>query len=289
MHVERLGTVKVNGIEKGSCYIFSKIDGTNACVWLDKYGNIAVGNRNRELSLEQDNGGFYKWITENGDHLEKFLKDYPNYIIYGEFLIKHTLNTYRDDAWNNLYVFDVWDGENGRYLHYNEYQPLLEEYGIEYIPPLCIIVNGNTEKFIKELDNNDYLIEDGKGVGEGLVIKNYNFVNRFGDTVWAKVLKSTFKDKFKPTVKLTTELVEDKIVDKFVTEHLVEKTYAKIINETEGWETKYISRLFDTVYYDLINEEIWEIIRKFKRPTIDFKKLYFTTTRKIKEIKPELF
>ena len=29
-HVERLGTSEVQGIENGMCYVFPKIDGTNA-------------------------------------------------------------------------------------------------------------------------------------------------------------------------------------------------------------------------------------------------------------------
>ena len=50
-HVERFGNGAVNGIEVGECYIFPKIDGTNASVWWDDdLLQIRTGSRTRELS-----------------------------------------------------------------------------------------------------------------------------------------------------------------------------------------------------------------------------------------------
>lgn len=56
-HLERFGNDEVEGIELGKLYIFPKLDGTNAQVWLDDEGNIKAGSRNRELTLEKDNAG----------------------------------------------------------------------------------------------------------------------------------------------------------------------------------------------------------------------------------------
>ena len=33
-HVERVGTSEVENIELGTCYVFPKIDGTNASIWI---------------------------------------------------------------------------------------------------------------------------------------------------------------------------------------------------------------------------------------------------------------
>ena len=57
-HIERFGTTEVSQIEFGECFIFPKIDGTNASVWLDD-GEICAGSRQRQLSIEADNAGFY--------------------------------------------------------------------------------------------------------------------------------------------------------------------------------------------------------------------------------------
>ena len=104
-HLERFGTVSVEGIENGMCHIFPKIDGTNASVWLED-GNIKAGSRNRELTLDNDNSGFYNYIIKQQNIIE-FLNKFTGIRLYGEFLVPHTLKTYRDDAWKKFYVFDV--------------------------------------------------------------------------------------------------------------------------------------------------------------------------------------
>lgn len=56
-----------------------------------------------------------------------------------------------------------------------------------------------------------------------------------------------------------------------------------------GWYSKLIPILLSKVFYELVNEEMWNIIKKFKHPTIDFKMLNSLTINKIKQVKPEIF
>lgn len=49
--------------------ITEKIDGTNAQVAITDDGQIRAGSRNRWLSPESDNYGFYKWVIANRDEL----------------------------------------------------------------------------------------------------------------------------------------------------------------------------------------------------------------------------
>jgi hypothetical protein len=295
MHIEKWGNTEVEGIEIGDCYIFSKIDGTLSSIWVDDYGKLCAGSKNRQLTLENDNRGFYKYILEkesNESIFHNFFIDFPNYILYAEYLVPHTLKTYRDDAWNKYYVFDVYDTERECYIHYWDYKPILNSFDIEYIPCQKIIRNPTLEVLEIEMNNNTYLMKQGE-IGEGIVIKNYQFVNRFGRITWAKLVRSEFREKHLKSFnspKLTGDKkIEDKIVELFITETLVEKTYAKIKNDNDGWSSKNIPELLNRVYYDLIREEIWEILKKFKNPTIDFKLLKKFTDMKIKEIKTELF
>ena len=76
---------------------------------------------------------------------------------------------------------------------------------------------------------------------------------------------------------------------KYCTEAFIEKEYAKIVNEKEGWRSKYISMLLGRIYSELIKEEAWNIVKEFKNPTIDFKKLNCLVIDKVKETKKELF
>lgn len=287
-HIERFGTTETNGIEFGMCYVFPKIDGTNSQLWTD--GNsLYAGSRNRELSIDNDNAGFMAWAV-NQNHIIDFFCKYPNLRLYGEWLVPHTLKTYQKTAWNNFYVFDVMNGEE--YLSYDEYKILLDEFGIEYIPPICKVENPTYERLIKQLEKNGYLIEDGQGTGEGIVIKNYSYKNKFGRKTWAKIVKNEFKAKHQKVdvceIK-DNKIIEEEIVNKFVTIVLIDKELAKIETECNGWSSKLIPRLLNTVFYCLVKEECWNFVKEFKSPTIDFKRLAYFTNNKIKELKSNLF
>ena len=286
-HVERLGTTETNGIEMGMCYIFPKIDGTNSQLWFEA-GYLHAGSRNRELSLDNDNAGFMAWATQQLN-IYGFFAKYPNLRLFGEWLVPHTLKTYQKTAWNNFYVFDVMEGEN--YLPYETYKELLDEFEIEYIPPICKVENPTYERLVNQLEKNSYLIEDGQGTGEGIVIKNYNYKNRFGRVVWAKIVKNEFKAKHAKcavTEIKENKIIEEEIVNKFVTKALIEKELAKIETES-GWSSKQIPRLLNTVFYCLVKEESWNFVKEFKNPIVDFKQLSFFTINRIKEVMPHLF
>lgn len=293
-HIEKYGSEEVEGIEMGECFIFSKLDGTNTSLWYTpgNPGKFHAGSRNREITLDKDNHGFMEWLVtsdgENRNNLLPFLRENPHLKLYGEFLVPHTLKTYRDDTWRKFYVFDVFDTNTNEYLHYNKYKEMLDAYYVTYIPPICKITNPTYERLLKLLDQNTYLIKDGEGTGEGIVIKRYDFKNKYGRTIWAKIVKNEFKDAHwggQTTEKKEKKMVEEEIVKKYVTQALVEKEYAKI----EGWSSKKIPQLLNTVYHCLVKEEMWDIVKKFKNPTINFRTLSFLTTNRIKEIKPELF
>lgn len=286
-HLERFGTVEVNGIEDGMCYIFPKIDGTNSSVWFNN--GLQAGSRKRHLSLESDNAGFYEWVLQQ-DNLKEFFVDYPTLRLYGEWLVPHTLKTYDDKNWRKFYVFDVMEGDN--YLQYEEYKILLEKHNIEFIPPICKVKNPTYERITKQLDKNTYLIKDGEGIGEGVVIKNYEYVNKYGRITWAKVVNNDFKMKHQKVFDVSeikeVELVEQKIVDKYVNSVLVDKEFSKIESEN-GWSSRFIPRLLNTVYYCLVKEEAYNFTKEFKQPTINFKTLNRFTTIKVKELRPDLF
>ncbi|GGG60685.1 hypothetical protein GCM10011378_40880 [Hymenobacter glacieicola] len=298
MHLERFGTPEVLGIELGETYVFPKIDGTNASVWLED-GVVKAGSRNRELSLESDNAGFYAWASKSVE-LFNYLSENPNHRLFGEWLVPHSISTYRDDAWRKFYVFDVAaphlmaesEEEPEAYLPYNAYKPLLERHGIEYLAPLKIIRNGTFEAFCHELQNNVCLIKDGQGCGEGVVIKNYAFFNKYGRQTWAKIVTSEFKEKHAKTMgaplHAERKLVEEEIATEFVTQALVDKVFAKI-DLDGGFTARRIPQLLHTVYYDVVREECWNFVKARKNPTINFNTLQHFVFGRVKALRPDLF
>ncbi len=290
-HVERLGTSDVEGILDGTVYVFPKIDGANKSIWMED-GEIRCATRNKP----ENTGPFVEYVKAH-EGIRDFMLSHPAYRLYGEWLVPHTLKTYRPDAWNRFYVFDVMkypDAESLCYVPYNEYKVWMDKYGIEYIPCIVIVENATPDVITDILDKNTYLIQEGCGTGEGAVIKRYDFVNKYGRTVWAKCVTNEFKfGRIKAMVAPTLKggaVIEEVIVNQYVTPDLVNKEYAKFANKSGGWESKYIPAILGCVYHTLITEELWDALKKFKaHQVIDFRTLNRLCIAKVKELRPEIF
>lgn len=293
-HLERYGTDEVEGIDVGRCYVFYKIDGTAGSVWTDN-NQVYCGSRNRVLSLDKDNQGFMEYVTENAN-INMYMMSHPDHILFGEWLVPHSLKTYRQEAWRKFYVYDVAlrkDDGSFEYLPYDLYKPLLDWHDLDYIPPVRVLKNPTREMLEKCLEESgQFLVEDGKGKGEGIVIKNYDYYNKYGRQTWAKLICNEFKEKHHKAMGAPESggmSIEERIVEEYVTAAFVDKEYAKIVNLEGWWQTAYIPRLLNTVWHELIKEETWNILKKHKNPKIDFKYLQRLTTAKVKVIKKELF
>lgn len=81
---------------------------------------------------------------------------------------------------------------------------------------------------------------------------------------------------------------EQQIAITYVTEGRVNKTIAKM-RASGPWTRKRIPELFQTVFRDIVEEEMRDIIEKFKDPIINFRRLRNCIVTAVKEAKPELF
>ena len=286
-HLERYGKNETKGIEQGTIFIQSKLDGTCSSVRMDKDG-IKTGSRNRELTLDNDNQGFCRFIEENKSLYEPLFTLLPNAILFGEFLVPHTIKAYVKDAWKKFYVFDValQRGEEFSLLTPEQYEPVLNSLGITYVPTVAKLENyeGSYEEF---RDKVNYLIDPSiKGASpEGLVIKNYNFINQYGRNCFAKIVFEQFHEEKKAKVALESSL-EVEIAEEYVTEHLVQKELAKL--KSSG-VVKLQPALLQTVFYVLLVEELADIVKKHKLPIIDFKALNRAVIVQVKKYASELF
>lgn len=301
-HIERLGTNHVSGILDGLCYVFYKIDGTNSSLWMGDDGIMSGGSRKRELSVDNDNAGFYTTALKD-PKLELFFKKYPHLRLYGEWLVPHSLKTYSDDAWRKFYVFDVTmdtgklndEGVMGlEYLPYETYKEMLDEFGILYIPPLALIKNPTMEDLNKLLEKTgQFLVKDGAGIGEGIVIKNYDYYNDRGKQNWAKIVANEFKTIHHKAMGAPlihgSLLIEEHIIDEFMTEAFIDKELSKIKVKYGGWKSKYIGEFIGRTMDEFLREEAYNFIKHFKNPKINFKMLYALGINKIKKTKVEVF
>lgn len=289
-HIQRLGDGNTVGIDNGTVWLFPKLDGANCQTFLNDEGQVEAGNRNRVLNINDHEAYFYQYVMKN-DNIKRLHETYPNIRLYGEWLYLHTFKDYRDDTWNKFYVFDVVveEGDNIKYLNYDEYSKLLDEFNIEYIPPIIKLEGTSlSNKFSKYLDKTTFLINDNAKRGEGLVVKNYDWVNHNGNIVWAKVVNSEFLEEFHRKHGYHESYVppkEKQIVDKYCTTAFVEKELLKFLdNDMCNWNKGLIPKLFNHVFRTMIEEEILNILDQFKTPTIVFGTVRQYTMDKVKEV-----
>src|SRR3989304_1867849 len=297
IHIERFGTNEVEGIDVGVCEIQPKLDGSNASCWMYN-GELYTGSRNRLLSLDNDNAGFCRYVTDNKEQYQTFLDEHPTKRLYMEWLVPSSLKTYRKDTWKKAWIFDIYDDEINQFIPFEIYKDWLEKLNFNIIYPLATFKNPTTDQLQRLVESNTFLIEDGKGAGEGIVIRNHEFRNRYGRICWAKIVRNEFKEMNKKSFGVPVlgekSQVENDFAEKYVTEAFVDKTKAKIellLKEEIGEipRAKLIPRLLETVYYDLINEEIYHFIKDKRNPVINFKTLYQMIVYQTKQKAKDLF
>ena len=290
-HIEKLGNKEVEGILKGKCSIQPKIDGTNGVVWLGDDGIIHAGSRRRDLTLDNDNAGFYNTVIKD-DNIRKYLLDHKDHYLYGEWLVPHTIRYYHPESWKHFYVFDIFSYDRG-YIPYDEYSKELDKYGISYIPEIISIDNPTMEDLTKYLKETKYLIPEDK-MSEGIIIKNYEYRNQYGRCTYAKIVAEEFFNT-KSLLRMKNHEAKDKtsekdIVTMMLSEPLIRKEFAKIkLAYPDIRRQELIGRTLNTIFHVFIHEELLDCIEK-KKPLINFYYLKKECDERVKEVlRSELF
>lgn len=279
-HVERLGATEVDGILDGTCHIFTKLDGANGSVWLDKTNRIRCGSRNTELSETVTNRGFMQWVLQNEHKFKELFVRYPNVCrVYGEWLVEHQIKYYT--AYNKFYVFDVLHTDTN-YIAYEDYKALLDQCEIEYVPLIKQLKNPqlNQLKAIALNENRFLIDENDSHMGEGIVIKNYNFKNKFKRTCWAKLITSEIAEIEGKNIEKETKInksVEDTIVDKYISDHFIDKMLDLIGTD----ESKQNHELKDLIFSEFLNEDARDFLLTFEFSKIQVSKLRTKVNAKV--------
>ena len=294
-HVERIADrEETQGIHNGKCYLFDKIDGCNCSIGLGEDGKLWCASRNRVLSEKKDHQNFYKSMHEKEmyEKLMKHFKKYPNHILYGEWLVKNHFAGYEDGAWRKFYIFDVY--QDGQPIPFAEYSYILDESHLRYIPPADIIEPQSLEELLDRCKSLEpkYLCQTGQ-IGEGLVIKNYQFKNDFGQVQFGKYVREDFIDDSKVQKKVRTGL-EKEIANHYFTEVFIRKEYGKWcthmkLEVDKEIDKKYISAVIKHIFTVFVEEEMSHIIlKKYKGIILNTEMLYRIVANKIKiELKEE--
>jgi len=292
-HIERLSSDSCEGILNGHCIVQAKVDSTNACVWHDdscpEQYRLRCGSRKREVTPNDDNAGFAMWVDESDDDevncLREFCHDYPHLIVYGEWMgatkFLGQIKDYTPNAKGKMFIFDVFDTNTNRYLADDVWRPLLAEYGLEnyFVPILAELDNPTEEQLMEVAQNNKFLLDNANHAGEGIVIKNYDFINKYGHFVMAKIVLDEYKQAKKISKKtvLSPGEIEKTIVDTYITDAELGKSVAKTvvvcnIDEFDTKNPKCVGMFVNDVW-NTLTDECGNWCKRYKNPIVDFAKL----------------
>lgn len=245
--------------------IWEKLDGANSSVEMIE-GELKCYSRNTELDENNTLRGFYNWAQDHFMRVgDGWLSD--GLVLYGEWLVKHKLD-YGENA-NKFYLFDAYDKNKEEYVGIERIKAIAEAHNLKLAP---IFYEGEFQS-IEHIQSFVGKSELGE-VGEGVVVKNYDYRDRFGNQVFTKFVSEEFtemmqtkKHNVKPKTDPLTQFVESaltearvsKMIHKLVDEGLLVEDYA-----IEDMGT-ILRGLGSSVYDDIMEEESDELFKIVKR------------------------
>ena len=295
-HLNRLGANEVFGILDGTVIVQEKLDGANATVFWDNESNdYVILSRNNVVyhNGQFSNNMFSRLLehikevnsSENPVHgFDNFFRGFPEWILRGEYLTPHVI---KYPGWENKFiVFDVQDRHTYEYIHYNTYNKVLPEYGITYIPFDAMLEYPSREDLLKYIDRPSNF---GAEYREGIVVKRYDYKNKYGRTNWAKILRSEiYAPQVEKKVNPRTE-VEQEFANKFITQEFVYKEILKLRDAGAVESIKDMPKILGKLSYEVFQEEMWSYISKQKNNGLNFNIWRKCVTSKIKEYVLEYF
>lgn len=139
------------------------------------------------------------------------------------------------------------------------------------------VLGASREILDHQLTRNTFLMKDGAGPGEGLVLWLPGGVRR-------KIVRNEFVEenrKIFDAGKVAVGGFEVRIVDRFLTESMLRKTAAKV----GGVDRRRIPELLELIWHDFVTEDLWEILREYRNDCrIDFRLLHDLVVRRSKKI-----
>lgn len=263
--VIRYGKSSTNGVlNKGDIIsITEKIDGANASFRLDDSNPLGVSCYSRNNPLDEHNtlSGFYNWAIENIVPIKDKLN--PNYIYYGEWLVKHKV-IYKDEYYRNFYMFSIWDTslELEQYLSDDVVLSEAERLGLTTTNYFYQGEFISYEHLMSFVGKSNMTLEPN--TGEGIVVKNVSYFDRYNKQMFVKLVSEKFaevqKQRLPKNPNINNPVIE--LVKSVLTKPRVEKILYKLVDEgllkddyaIEDMGT-ILKLLGGRVYEDIMKEE----------------------------------
>lgn len=239
--------------------VYEKLDGANASfkrTEVDAYpADVLAFSRNTQLSSGNNLRGFYEWTREIQP--EKLPNDC---IYYGEWLVRHKVD-YGEHA-GRFYLFDIYDEVAESYAPTDFVIAEAERLGLA-VAPILYAGPYVSYEHLTSLIGRSALAKTADG-GEGIVVKNVSFRDRYGRQTFVKLVSDAFREMRpqKAPRNPSAESPEGAFVKTFMTRGRVEKLTLKLVDEgvipeAFGLEDMgaILWELGGRIYDDLLKEE----------------------------------
>lgn len=256
--IVRLGHKTTVGVLNEGDYITitEKIDGANSSFILNENNEVDCFSRNTQVDENNTLRGFYGWVKEN---VKPELLN-PKYRYFGEWLVSHKIQ-YKPEFYQNFYLFNVYDEEKEEYLSDDVMRSEAERLGIKTVP---LIYEGqyiSFEHLMQFVGKSDMAVN----FGEGIVVKNVNYKDRYGKQCFVKLVHEDFIEVQKQKAPKDTNrpiTVEQEFINICLTKARVDKllhklVYEGILEENFGIEDmgNILKNLGGKIYEDIMKEE----------------------------------
>lgn len=166
-----------------------KLDGSSVTIY-QKDGEAGVCSRN--LEFKDDDTSTYSEVARVLKIKEKLINHGKNIALQGELIGTGIQKNNEKITGQDIYIFDIFDIDNQRYLLPSERQKLVAELGLKHVP----VLYSNYEVF-KEHDSIESILKMAEGtsmnpnsIREGLVFKSESLYR--GNTVSFKAINNEY-------------------------------------------------------------------------------------------------
>lgn len=266
MDIQRIKEGFVDGFRTNDMIVVQeKVDGSNASCRYDSETNKMVAFSIKKI-LDQFNtlNGFYNYIQELD--VNEY-KDYPNYVIFGEWTGARNAIIYNQECTKKWYVFDIYDVDKEEYLPQEYVREFAKQHNLIYVNTYY---NG---PFIDWDHVMSFIGTSAYGeTQEGIVIKNQSrlndpngrlpFVLKIVGEKFQEIQKSNHIRKIQDPKKLQERKNAILLTESIVTHRRVAKELYKMRDEgiiPQEWNEKdmgIIAKLLPRrIYNDCVKEE----------------------------------
>ena len=238
--------------------IQEKIDGANASFKVEN-GEIFAFSRNTQLSEDNTLGGFYEFAKSLD--ADKLL---AGVIYFGEWTNPHKVRY--PEFEKEFFLYDIYNTHIDKYVSFSMVKDESRRLGLNLVP---VFYEGEYQSFehLQSFVGKTHI--GGKlgdiETGEGIVVKNVSYIDRFGNQKFVKLVTDAFREiqKQKAPKDPKRELTqEQQFVDMTVTNARVEKMLYKfvdegILDEHFGIEDmgKILKHMSPRILEDILKEE----------------------------------